>query len=42
MIYYEKIQFIAKNRTWLILNLDFILMINFEKEVWIGGETIYH
>jgi hypothetical protein len=28
----------SKNRTWLILNLDFILIINFEKVVWIVGK----
>jgi hypothetical protein len=33
MIYYEKNTIHRKNRTWLILNLDFIVIINFEKEV---------
>jgi hypothetical protein len=32
-IYYEKNVIHSKNRTWVVLNLDFIIIINFEKEV---------
>jgi hypothetical protein len=33
MIYYEQNTIHNKNKTWLNLNLGFILIINFEKEV---------
>jgi hypothetical protein len=38
MIYYEKNTIHSKTRTWLILNLDFIPIINFKNKFELAGK----